>query len=96
MGIFFILAAAQTPADRLGMVGKVLLGILAILLLFGIGAAIGGAAAKLQGLLVAAGILLLSTSLGGWIFGAGWAGSVAGAGAACLFFAVVGAMISGA
>ncbi|WP_436535426.1 hypothetical protein [Actinoplanes sp. HUAS TT8] len=90
-----ILAATETTADRLGLVGKVVLGILFLLLVIIIGAAIGGLAVKLQGFLVAAGIVLLATSLGGWIFGAHWAQTVAGAGVGCLVFAVVGAMISG-
>ncbi|GIF47337.1 hypothetical protein DFJ67_6846 [Asanoa ferruginea] len=86
---------AQTPGDRLGVIGKVVLGFLAVVLVLVIGALIGGLAAKLQGVLVAAGLLSLGIALVAWIFGASWAVPAATVGGACLFFALIGAMVSG-
>jgi hypothetical protein len=83
MDYVILATATDTTGDRLGLVGKILLAILGLILLCVVGAIAAG-------LCVVVGPALLVVAFFAWLFGASWAGEVAGAGAVCsvvgLFF----------
>ena len=87
------LLASETSTERLSTIRTVILGLLAVTVFIAIGAALGVLAAKLQGVLVVAGIVLFVVAIAAWVFDEKWAGSVAVAGGGCLLFALLGAAV---
>lgn len=88
-------AAYGMSEGRLKTVGMVLLVVVVIIAVLVVGALVGGLAGRLKSYLVIAGLVLLAISLVAWVLEAQWAGQVAGVGGACLFLALIGAMVSG-